>query len=207
MPAAANRDPGAGQTDLAVIDDPRVASALLDPVRAQLLTSLAEPGSATTLAARLGLTRQQANYHLRALENAGLVELVELRPRRGLTERVVRATARGYVVSPVVLGGLAADPEGIEKLSARYLIAVASRAIRDVAGLIGAATAAHKQLPTLTMDTDLRLASAADRAAFTTELAEAVRSVVSRYHDETAPDGRWHRLVLAAYPTPPKEAS
>src|SRR6476469_11196133 len=201
------REPVTGPADLLVVDDVQASAALLEPLRARLLTALAEPGSATTVSAGLGLTRQQANYLLRALENAGLVQLVELRPRRGLTERVVRATARGYVVSPTVLGVLAADPEGTEKLSARYLIAVASRAIREVAGLIGAATAAHKQLPTLTMDTDLRLASAADRAAFTTELAEAVRSVVSRYHDETAPDGRWHRLVLAAYPTPPKEAS
>src|SRR6478752_10126060 len=99
------REPATGPADLVVIDDVQAAAALLDPLRAQLLTSLAEPGSATTVSAGLGLTRQQANYHLRALENAGLVQLVELRPRRGLTERVVRATARGYVVSPTVLGG------------------------------------------------------------------------------------------------------
>jgi len=201
------REPATGPADLVVIDDVQAAAALLDPLRARLLTALAEPGSATTVSAGLGLTRQQANYHLRALENAGLVQLVALRPRRGLTERVFRATARGYVVSPTVLGVLAADPEGTEKLSARYLIAVASRAIREVAALIGAAAAARKQLPTLTIDADVRLASAADRAAFTADLAEATRAIVGKYHDETARAGRWHRLVIAAYPTPPKEES
>ncbi|MEA2453763.1 MAG: hypothetical protein QOI45_25 [Thermoleophilaceae bacterium] len=50
-----------------VIEDPAAAEASLDPTRARLLAELAEPGSASTLAARVGLTRQKANYHLRAL--------------------------------------------------------------------------------------------------------------------------------------------
>jgi hypothetical protein len=54
--------------DVAVIDDPAAAEASLDPIRARLLAELAEPGSASTLSARVGLTRQKANYHLRALE-------------------------------------------------------------------------------------------------------------------------------------------
>jgi len=196
-----------GPADLVVIDEPRTAAALLDPIRAQLLAALVEPGSATTVAVGLGLSRQQVNYHLRALENAGLVSLVELRPRRGLTERVVQASARGYVVSPGLLGPLAADPKRIDRLSGGYLISVAARVVREVAGMLRAATAADKQLPTLTIDTDLRLASPTDRAAFTADLAEAVQMIVSKYHDERAPRGRWHRLVLAAYPTPPKERS
>jgi predicted ArsR family transcriptional regulator len=207
MPSVVNHGPASGQADLAVIDSPQAATTLLDPLRARLLAALTEPGSATTIATRLGLTRQQANYHLRALETAGLLELVELRQRRGFTERVVRATARGYVVSPAVLGALAADPARIDRLSARYLIAVAARAVREVAGMLQAATAADKQLPTLTIDTDLRLASAATRAAFTAELADAVRTLVGKYHDEAATGGRWHRLVLTAYPTPPEEES
>jgi len=207
MPSVVNHGPASGQADLAVIDSPQAATTLLDPLRARLLAALTEPGSATTIATRLGLTRQQANYHLRALEPAGLLELVELRQRRGFTERVVRATARGYVVSPAVLGALAADPARIDRLSARYLIAVAARAVREVAGMLQAATAADKQLPTLTIDTDLRLASAATRAAFTAELADAVRTLVGKYHDEAATGGRWHRLVLTAYPTPPEEES
>src|SRR5689334_15028481 len=83
----------AGVLDLEVIDDPAAAMAALDPVRASVLAILAEPGSSTTVAAALGLPRQQVNYHLRTLERHDLVRLVEERPRRGLTERVMRATA------------------------------------------------------------------------------------------------------------------
>jgi DNA-binding transcriptional ArsR family regulator len=191
--------------DVAVIDDPAVAAALLDPKRARVLTALEVPGSATTVAAALGLARQQVNYHLRALEAQGLVVEVGTRQRRGLTERVVRATARGYVVSPAVLGTLAADPGRADRFSARYLIALAARVVREVAGLIRASADAGRQLPTLTVDTDLRFASAADRAAFAAELAGSVRTLAAKYHDETATHGRWHRLVVAAYLKPPEE--
>lgn len=189
--------------DLEVIDVPATAVAVLDPVRAKILATLAEPGSATTVARTLGLPRQKVNYHLRALESHHLVRLVEERPRRGLTERVVVATARAYVLSPTALGENAADPSRTDRLSSRYLIAVAARMVREVADLARRADAARKPLATLAIDTEIRFASAGDRAAFTTELAHAVTTLAARYHDERAPGGRWHRLIVAAHPLPP----
>ena len=95
--------------DVAVIGDPAAAEVSLDPVRARLLAELAEPASATMLAARVGLPRQKVNYHLRALERHGLVELVEERRKGNCTERVLRATAASYVISPSALA--AVQPE------------------------------------------------------------------------------------------------
>ncbi|MEZ5256758.1 MAG: hypothetical protein R2705_07670 [Ilumatobacteraceae bacterium] len=63
----------------------------------------------------------------------GLVRLVEERPRRGLTERIVVASARSYAVSPDALGECGADPARADRLSTRYLVAVAARMIREVA--------------------------------------------------------------------------
>jgi DNA-binding transcriptional ArsR family regulator len=198
--------------DLDVIDEPAVAMAMLDPLRAKILAALVEPGSASTLAADLGVSRQKVNYHLRALEEHGLVALVEERPRRGLTERVMVASARSYVVSTDVLGDSAARPERTDALSTRYLIAVAARMVREVADLARRADQAGQPLATLAIDTEIRFASTADRAAFTAELGTVVTSLAARYHDESAPTGRWHRLVVAAHPrpapapTPTKEA-
>lgn len=186
--------------DLEVIDDPDVALAVLEPVRAKVLAALAEPGSATTVAAAIGESRQKVNYHLRTLENHGLVELVEERPRRGLTERVMVASARSYAMSPSVLGGSAADPRLTDRLSAQYLIALAARAISEVGELARRARAAERSLATLAIDTEIRFASAAERAAFTAELSATVTSLAARYHDETATGGRWHRLIVAAHP-------
>jgi DNA-binding transcriptional ArsR family regulator len=194
----------AAPLDLEVIDDPAVARAALDPMRARILAMLAEPGSATTLASALDLPRQQVNYHLRVLEEHGLVRLAEERQRRGLRERMMQATARAYALSPVAFGECAVDPERTDRLSTRYLVAVASRMVREVAELARRADAARQPLATLTIDTEIRFATAADRAAFTAELAETVHRLASRYHDESSARGRWHRLVVAAHPSLPR---
>jgi len=189
--------------DLEVIDDPAAAAAALDPVRASVLAALAEPGSATTVAAELGLARQKVNYHLRTLEQHGLVHLVEERKRRGVIERVMAATARAYIVSTTALGEPAADPARLDRLSSRYLVAIAARMVREVAELARGAERAGQPLATLAIDTEIRFGSAAERAAFTDELAAAVTSLAARYHRESAPGGRWHRLIVAAHPPPP----
>src|SRR5215475_12828871 len=113
--------------DIQVINDPAAATVALEPVRSRLLSELAMPASAATLATRVGLARQKVNYHLHALETHGLVRLAQERKWGGLTERLLVATAASYVVSPSALG-VAADPnrEG-DRLSASYLIALGSR--------------------------------------------------------------------------------
>jgi DNA-binding transcriptional ArsR family regulator len=188
--------------DVAVIEDPAAAEVSLDPTRARLLAELAEPGSATTLANRVGLARQKVNYHLRALERHGLVELVEERRKGNVTERVLRATASSYVISPAALSAVAPDPERApDRLSARWLLALASRLVRDVGTLLTGAAKARKRVATFALDGEVRFASAADRAAFAAELADAVTALVSKYHTDSAPGGRPHRVVVAVHPT------
>jgi DNA-binding transcriptional ArsR family regulator len=187
--------------DVAVIEDPAVAEAALDPVRARLLAQLAEPKSATMLAAAAGLPRQKVNYHLRALERHGLIELVEERRKGNMTERLLQATAGSYVISPAALAAAAPDPaRSPDRLSARWLLALAAQLVRDVGGLITASAKADKRLATFGMDGEVRFASATDRAAFTQELTQAVTALVAKYHDERAAGGRTHRLVIAIHP-------
>ena len=195
--------------DVAVIQDPATAEVSLDPIRARLLAELAEPASATMLAARVGLPRQKVNYHLRSLEQHGLVALVEERRKGNCTERLLRATAASYVISPAALAAVAPDPaRAPDRLSARWLLAVASRLVRDTGELITGAAKARKPLATFAIDGEVRFASAADRAAFARELASAVTALVGKYHDDTAEGGREHRVVVAVHPsvrTPTKE--
>jgi len=190
--------------DVEVIDDPAAAVAALEPVRARLLAELARPGSASTLAGRVGLTRQRVNYHLRTLEAHGLVRLVREQRRRGLTERVMQASAAAYVVSPGALGQAAVAPDRVvDRLSASYLVALAARIVREVGDLVRRADRAGKRLATLSLDTHVSFRSAADRAKFTRELTDAVSSVVARYHDADAPEGRAYRVIVVAHQLPP----
>ena len=193
---------------LQVIRRSEPAAAVLDPVRQQLLAHLTEPDSAAGLARRLGLPRQRINYHLRSLEDAGLVELVEERRKGNCFERVVRATARSFVISPEALGVLGPGPDAsADRLSSAYLVAAAGRVIRDVGALESQARSEGKRIATLTLDAEVRFASAERRAEFARELTEAVARLAAKYHDERASGGRRFRLLAAVHPTPTEEAS
>ena len=95
------------------------------------------------------------------------------------------------------MGPVAVDPSReVDRLSASYLIALAARVVREVGDLVRRATESGKRLATLAVDTEVRFRSPADRAAFSQELTEAITKLVSKYHDESAPGGRPHRLVV-----------
>jgi DNA-binding transcriptional ArsR family regulator len=193
----------AGMLEVEVIEEPAAAALTLDPIKSQLLSNLSTPGSAASLAAQLGLPRQKVNYHLRALEKHGLVEPVEQRQWGGLTERLVVASAASYVVSPAALGPVGADPaRNNDRLSASYLIALAARTVREAGALWRAVRGTEKRLATLSLDLVIHFKSPAERAAFTQGLTSAITALAARYHDESAPGARPHRLVVASYPAP-----
>jgi hypothetical protein len=157
---------------------------LRDPAQA---AALLEPGSASGVARRPRLPRQQVNYHLRELEKSGVVEFVEERRKGNCLERMVQAEACSYPISP--------DPSlRHDCFSAAYLLPAAARAHR-----------AGKRLATLTFETEVRFADAPARSAFAGELADAITHLVAKYNTD-APGSRPFRLFLGAYPaiTKPK---
>ena len=192
--------------DVVVIEDPAAAAASLDPLRARLLRELATPSSAAGLAAKVGLPRQKINYHLRSLEEHGLIELVEERRKGNVMERVLQATAASYVISPAALAAVEPDPTRYrDRFSAYWLLALASRMVHEVGRLIMGATAAKQQLATFAVEGEITFASAASRAAFAEELAADVARLATKYHDAEAPGGRAHRVIVALHPSLKKD--
>lgn len=185
---------------LQIVQSPEKAGVLLQPGRLRLLEQLTQPDSAAGLARRLGVPRQKLNYHLRELERAGFVELFEERRKGNCTERVVRATAREFLVAPHAGRAAVAD-----RFSAAYLVSIAARAIRDLATLCLRAGRAGKRIATLTLETEIRFASAESRAAFSQELTASIAQLTAKYHSERAEGGRPFRLVTVSYPALKKE--
>src|SRR5262249_50921962 len=166
-----------------------------------MLQSLDRPDSASGLSRRLGLPRQKINYHLRKLEDAGLVELVEQKMQRGCFERIVRVTARAFVVSPEFMEGLAADPEKIaDRYSSAYLVAAAARLVRQVADQREKSEKAGQRLATFTIESEIAFQSPADFNAFTRELAEEVARLSSKYDRSRGGSSRRFRVLVGAHP-------
>jgi DNA-binding transcriptional ArsR family regulator len=194
--------------EIEVIENPRAAEVSLHPVRARMLAELADGGTATGVAERLGLTRQKANYHLRALEANGLVELVEERRKRNTTERVMRATAGSYVISPAALSAVAPDPDRApDQLSARWLLALAGRMVQELGVLIGRSKAARQPLASFGVDAEIAFADAKARAAFVAELSENLERLIAAHHSGETPTARKHRLIVALHPSITKSES
>lgn len=179
------------------LEEPETVRRALSPIRRELLGRLREPASATQVAAVLGLPRQRVNYHLRALEDAGLVELVEERQRRGCVERIVRTRPGALLVDPTVMD--TAVTQSHDQYAAEHLIEVATGTVRDVARMQASAADQGKRLLTFTVEAAVRLRRPQDVHDFTGELAEAVKAVVERYD---CAGGRPYRVVAGGHPAP-----
>ncbi len=188
----------------------QVVVLLHHPLRLKILAALLEPDSASGVARRMKLPRQTVNYHVRELARVRLLARAGRRRRRHLFEQCYVATARGYILSPDLLGNLAADPAQItDTLSAKYLLGLASKLQSELARSLELATAAGKRLATLSINSELRFTSPEQRAAFTEDLQRSIVEVAARHSspftnpDGSAAEGRPFRLMLGCYPIPP----
>jgi DNA-binding transcriptional ArsR family regulator len=206
-PQASQAAPCSG---LDILREPSQAAILLQhPRRLKILSALLEPDSATGVARRMNLPRQTVNYHVRELARVRLLVRAGRRRRRHLFEQCYVATARGYVLSPELLGNLAADPAQVaDTLSAKYLLGLASKVQSELGRSAELAAAAGKRLAILSINTELRFTSPEQRAAFTQELQRAIVEVAGRHSplfskaDGSVAEGRPFRLVVGCYPIP-----
>lgn len=179
-----------------VLQSTEQAQAALHPVRLRILDALAEPASASAIAPKLAMPRQLVNYHLRELESAGLVRLIEERKKRNCIERVYERLGDSLVVGPEALGKVAANPAKLkDQASSDYLVSVANRIIGEIASH----RATNDATPTLTMESLIAFVNDADRADFAHDLAIAMAEVIREYH-QPGPNSQTFRLVVAAHP-------
>ncbi|NUM82458.1 helix-turn-helix transcriptional regulator [bacterium] len=168
------------------------AGKALHPLRLQILRFLSQPGSASSLAPKIGIPRQVANYHLRELEKAGLIQFVEEKRKGNCVERIYRSVAPAFVVSPSALSFVKADPKTIDRTKPEYLIALGSQLIDDVATL-----SQDQSVPTLALETAVSFRTEDDRRRFAEELALFLGNLAGKYHHES---GNPFRLICAVHP-------
>jgi DNA-binding transcriptional ArsR family regulator len=188
---------------VALLDRPERVRLALSPMRRRLLDRLRRPASATELAAEMTLGRQRVNYHLRELEKAGLVRLVEERQRRGCVERILAARADAFVVDPAVMGSRgipAIKASAQDRYSAEHLIDAAGDVVRHVARMRARAEEEGTRLLTFAIDTEISFATPADLERFTTALAEFVAREAANVHNPA--EGRRFRILLGGHPAP-----
>jgi DNA-binding transcriptional ArsR family regulator len=207
-----NRNDSMQGDTIEMIQQDSQAIALLHPLRRRILEALRQPDSAAGLARRLHLPRQKVNYHVRELARARFLERAGRRRRRNMFEQRYVTRARGYVLSPELLGYVRADrAQAEDAFSAAYLLALSTQLQSELGRAVSEARQQGKRIATLSLCSSLRFESAAQRATFTSELQRAVTGVVARFSspylaaDGSPAHGRPYRLMLGCYPIPPSD--
>jgi len=190
--------------DLLYIQEVEQAKALLKPVRMEILTHLAEPGTCTQLAEIFGESPQKIYYHVKILEKAGLVEKVEERRVRGTVEGIYQAKARSYWLSPEMVAKTGGPRKAREQMSLGYLLSLAEELQADIAAL---ASQSDDETPALGLSTQIELAEDDQRAAFMQDVQSMFQALAVKYgrtEDTSASEdeGQIYRLKLACYPPP-----
>jgi DNA-binding transcriptional ArsR family regulator len=201
-------------------------AALLHPVRRRVLAALAEPTSPADVGRQLGLPAQVINYHVHALERAGLAREVGTRRKRNLVEHRFRAIARSFTLS----SSLALTEQQRRRLQSDVTLqqlvragdSIRSDALRllETLGAGGApadsppdpatdAADAAAQQPAghaaAAIEIDVELATSADRVAFVRAISDAIHAAAAPFRRKRRTSHATpYRMHLAIYPIPPE---
>lgn len=181
-----------------LVETPEQATALLNPLRGEILANLLQPASAAEVARKINETPQRVNYHLKALERVGLARRVGTRQVRNLVEVLYQALARTFVLSE----SLGWSQETVQRMkdqgSLSHLITMSERIKKD-ALLLMERSDQDEAIPSATLDTSVQLDSEETRNAFIQEYVSAVKQLVAKYQSDEAPEEAYN-VILAVYP-------
>ena len=186
------------QASVAILEDPAQVGALADPLRVEILEALRSPDTAAGLARRFGRSRQSLSYHLKALARLGLVRHAGERPKGNFVEQLYQATARRFIVS----SQFASNPERLaavfrDQVSLAQLADLGERLQRDAAALIDRAAFEAAEVPSASVEAEVRFADVDARAAFMAEYVDVLKTLLAKHG---AGEGDAYRVALAAYP-------
>jgi DNA-binding transcriptional ArsR family regulator len=189
--------------DVCYIEDLDQAMTLLKPQRLDILRRLDEPRTCPELADFFDESAQKIYYHVKALENAGLVQKVEERRVRGAVEGYYCAVARSYWLAPKLIGQIGSARQSRDQASLRVLLGLAEEVIEDT-GKLGSASTLGSEVPSLSLSAHIYLPDAQRRGDFLREVQTTFQQLAQKYglpeDDIIVTDDQGFRLVLMCYP-------
>lgn len=189
--------------DVLYIEEFDQASTLMKPLRIEIIKRMAEPCTCQDLAEALDESPQKIYYHVKALQNAGLVEKVEERRVRGIMEGIYQARARSYWLSPEIAGRVGGRRKAQDQMSLGFLYTLAEELQADVGRL---AEVTDQPVPSLGLDAMIQLRDGEHRAEFMRDLQGMFQQLSEKYGNTNEANdpstGQSFRIAFACYPKP-----
>ncbi len=196
------------------IEDVYQAAALLKPQRIEMLKLMDHPRTCLELGKIFGETPQKIHYHIKALQNAGLVEQVGERRVRGTVEGSYQARARSYWLASDLVGQIGGAAIAQDQASLRHLLSLTEEMRGDI-GHLGQQVG--REIPSLGLSLHVELDDESRRADFMADVQHMAQILAYKYgatRDDDADEGEGEgegegdaqpsrprfRLVLACYP-------
>ncbi len=181
-----------------VLDDADRVAALAHPLRVAILDALRTPNSAAGVARTINETRQKTNYHVKALLDAGLLKPAGERRQRNFVEQLYQAVASTFVVAPEIAWSGDRRVDALRaQLPLEHLVRLGERLQRDAIGLLDRAAFDGDEIPAAAIETEVRFADEATRAAFVAHYLAAIKPLLQKYGSR---EGDPYRVALAVYP-------
>jgi DNA-binding transcriptional ArsR family regulator len=184
--------------EIYLIELPEQASALINPLRTEILAQLKQPSSATEVAKKLKETPQRINYHLKALQKVGLVTKIGTRQVRNLVEVLYQSIAKTFLLAET----LSIGKETIQKMkdqgSLLHLIHTSERMKQD-ALLLMEQSDQNEVIPSASLQMQVNLTNKSMREQFVEDYVSLVKDLVKRYQQN---NGNQHvyQVLLSVYP-------
>jgi DNA-binding transcriptional ArsR family regulator len=110
------------------IENLETLRAVVDPLRLRVLDALIdEPLNVKQIAQRLGEKPTRLYYHINALEDAGLVQVVDTRMKKNLVERYYLAVARDFRVDSRLLKTSRDKPRAVRSSAVNSVLQAAAK--------------------------------------------------------------------------------
>jgi DNA-binding transcriptional ArsR family regulator len=181
-----------------LIELPEQASALINPLRAEILSQLKQPSSATEVAKKLNETPQRINYHLKSLQKVGLVTKVGTRQVRNLVEVLYQSIAKTFLLAET----LSISKETIQKIkdqgSLLHLIHTSERMKKD-ALLLMEQSDENEVIPSASLQMQVNLKDESLREQFVKDYVDLVKSLVKKYQQDESHQNVY-QVLLSVYP-------
>jgi DNA-binding transcriptional ArsR family regulator len=194
------------------IEDVDQAAALLKPQRIEMLKLMDRPRTCLELGQIFEETPQKIYYHIKALQNADLVEQVGERRVRGTVEGSYQARARSYWLASDLVGQIGGAAIAQDQASLRHLLSLTEEMRGDIGHL---AQQIGREIPSLGLSLHVELNDESRRADFMADVQQMARILARKYGatagddgddegddkgDDAQPSRPLFRLVLACYP-------
>ena len=183
--------------ELMVVSDRQTMALLADSLKSEILREMDRPQTTAELSQAMGMPRQKLGYHVRQLEEAGLLANVGESRRGNCVARKLQAVARHFVINRTDTDA-AVTPD---RYSSHWLVEQSARTIREIGVLSADAASGGESLQAVTLDSEIAFDNLQDQQAFAQELSELIVALVARYGSDSSAARRF-RVLAASYPKP-----